>query len=711
MGKHNGRVRKSKDGLGKALANRSKVKGNGNNSAANHGDQPDQQQLNFQSVIERNDLDELLAMADLAGRDFVAERGSIKVISMGGVTDPEEVARAQAAKEAAYVKYADQLRIPRRPKWNHTTTKSQLDQMEKSDFLEWRRNLARLEDEEGLVMTPFEKNLEVWRQLWRVLERSDVVIQVVDAREPLTYRCPDLEKYCLEIFHTKNSMLLLNKADLLNAYQRSVWADYFDEQGIPYVFWSARQDLERTLAENKPFADQAQKEMSEEVKEEAAAVVVDPRIKLVTAEELLQRLEEFASNAIAKGDQWLDPNRNPHLPSDEASASEAETTDDKQRRLMVGIVGYPNVGKSSTINALYGAKKTAVHTTPGKTKHFQTLNVTDKLTLCDCPGLVFPKFATSKPEMVAAGVIPIDKLTDIRGPIEVISRNVPKEVFEETYGFKFPPRPKNTDPDSPLTAAEILRVMAWSRGWNASRGLPDEFKAGRFILKDYVGGKLPHCEMPPGWVDSDEEEEEEQDDDDDYEEDDEGVEGVDNEEYEEENSDEPVSQQNTSGDPQASQTQTPQSKFSFSFTNTVQLTPDINTSLNDLITDVEQNGNNDTDNDYKLFQQVNNVDPDPDLDLKPDVDLQEANEDEINKNIQELGDSDMLDILSMKSKPEKPRRADHKFQKKPPRSKGFRRGQWQDDGNYDGGAFAVGKKGGIVGIGGYTQKVSQNERQ
>jgi large subunit GTPase 1 len=49
-------------------------------------------------------------------------------------------------------------------------------------------------------------------------------------------------------------------------------------------------------------------------------------------------------------------------------------------------VGYPNVGKSSTINALFGAKKTAVAPTPGKTKHFQTLIVSPTLCLCDCPG-------------------------------------------------------------------------------------------------------------------------------------------------------------------------------------------------------------------------------------------------------------------------------------------------------------------------------------
>ncbi len=51
-----------------------------------------------------------------------------------------------------------------------------------------------------------------------------------------------------------------------------------------------------------------------------------------------------------------------------------------------------------------GSKKTSVAATPGKTKHFQTLIVSDRLLLCDCPGLVLPKYANSKAEMVAAGV-------------------------------------------------------------------------------------------------------------------------------------------------------------------------------------------------------------------------------------------------------------------------------------------------------------------
>jgi large subunit GTPase 1 len=67
---------------------------------------------------------------------------------------------------------------------------------------------------------------------------------------------------------------------------------------------------------------------------------------------------------------------------------------------MVGMIGYPNVGKSSVINVLCGEKKVGVAARPGKTKHFQTIFLGKDICLCDCPGLVFPSFASSKAEMV-----------------------------------------------------------------------------------------------------------------------------------------------------------------------------------------------------------------------------------------------------------------------------------------------------------------------
>jgi large subunit GTPase 1 len=83
-----------------------------------------------------------------------------------------------------------------------------------------------LEEEMDMVLTPYERNLEVWRQLWRVCERSDIVIQIVDARAPLFYRSVDLECYVRELGNDKRNLLLINKADYLSENQRCVCVAY-----------------------------------------------------------------------------------------------------------------------------------------------------------------------------------------------------------------------------------------------------------------------------------------------------------------------------------------------------------------------------------------------------------------------------------------------------------------------------------------------------
>ena len=95
------------------------------------------------------------------------------------------------------------------------------------------------------------------------------------------------------------------------------------------------------------------------------------------------------------------------------------------------------VGKSSAINTLLGVSKSshgvarvAVSSTPGKTKHFQTLNVSEALMLCDCPGLVFPSFMSNAGEMLCAGILPINQMRDYIEPAEVISSRVPIHLLE-----------------------------------------------------------------------------------------------------------------------------------------------------------------------------------------------------------------------------------------------------------------------------------------
>lgn len=51
----------------------------------------------------------------------------------------------------------------------------------------------------------------------------------MDARDPLLYRSDDLEAYAREVHESKQSFILLNKADLLPDEVRTQWADYFDQ--------------------------------------------------------------------------------------------------------------------------------------------------------------------------------------------------------------------------------------------------------------------------------------------------------------------------------------------------------------------------------------------------------------------------------------------------------------------------------------------------
>lgn len=134
------------------------------------------------------------------------------------------------------------VQIPRKPEWTTKMTAEEVDRNEKDAFLEWRREIAGLEaTEEGIrKVTPFEKNIEVWRQLWRVIERCDMAIQIVDARNPLLYFTSDLVLYASEQEPPRPVLLIVNKADFLTEHQRAIWAQTFEKFGIKFVYYSAK---------------------------------------------------------------------------------------------------------------------------------------------------------------------------------------------------------------------------------------------------------------------------------------------------------------------------------------------------------------------------------------------------------------------------------------------------------------------------------------
>ncbi|PLB43161.1 putative ribosome biogenesis GTPase Lsg1 [Aspergillus steynii IBT 23096] len=462
--------------------------------------------VKMRSITEQGALDEFLSTAELAGTDFTAEKMSNVKIIHGDQKNPYLLSASEERSAVKkHQKNKNRLTVPRRPKWDKTTTRDQLESMERESLLNWRRGLAELQDNQDLLMTPFERNLEVWRQLWRVIERSDLVVQIVDARNPLLFRSEDLENYVKEIDPKKRNLLLVNKADMLTEKQRESWADYFDEHNISFRFFSAHlakelnearllqgdgsdseseaEDLAEAAKSMKIQEEQSEKTPAEGAQEEHDGGLELPGSSQSRRTEILNvdELEElFLSNT---------PDTLPDSDNPEAQPKQKTT---------IGLVGYPNVGKSSTINALLGAKKVSVSATPGKTKHFQTLYLSPEIMLCDCPGLVFPNFATTKAELVVNGVLPIDQQREFTGPSGLVAHRIPKDFVENVYGIKIHTRPVEEGGTGIPTAHELLRAYARARGFaTTGQGQPDESRAARYVLKDYVNGKLLFCHPPP----------------------------------------------------------------------------------------------------------------------------------------------------------------------------------------------------------------------
>lgn len=518
-------------GLGRALMKERLQAGRGNKRGdswlhtSELNDGYDWGRLNLQSVTEQSSMDDFLATAELAGTEFVAEKLNIKFVpaeARAGLLTAEEKSRLKKLHE----ENEHFLRIPRRPHWDESTTPEVLQQAEKDSFLEWRRELAQLEEEQKLILTPFERNLEFWRQLWRVIERSDIVVQIVDARNPLLFRCADLEAYVKEVSPNKVNMLLVNKADLLTRGQRKVWAKYFETEGLRAVFWSALAESNRLDAEEKGMeiddpesvesdhesdrsphsADlnqnalegQEDEEDSGAEEEQQDNVTVDEKDWETCSEEEEEEEEAGGGTSGSSGEPFHNSSRLLHkdelLEIFKAAPNGPRC---KEEQLTIGLVGYPNVGKSSTINTILRNKKVSVSATPGHTKHFQTLYVEPGLCLCDCPGLVMPSFVSTKAEMICSGILPIDQMRDHVPAVSLICQTIPRHVLEGTYGINIIRPREDEDPDRPPTSEELLTAYGYMRGFMTSHGQPDQPRSARYILKDYVNGKLLYCHPPP----------------------------------------------------------------------------------------------------------------------------------------------------------------------------------------------------------------------
>ena len=103
--------------------------------------------------------------------------------------------------------------------------------------------------------------------------------------------------------------------------------------------------------------------------------------------------------------------------------------------ITVGVVGFPNVGKSSVINSLKRSKVCGVGSTPGVTKVAQTIHLDKNINLLDCPGIVFSKSSneSDSAQVLLRNCVKVELLTDPISPVEVILSRCANDQLVKLY--------------------------------------------------------------------------------------------------------------------------------------------------------------------------------------------------------------------------------------------------------------------------------------
>ncbi|RLN46661.1 hypothetical protein BBJ29_008043 [Phytophthora kernoviae] len=157
----------------------------------------------------------------------------------------------------------------------------------------------------------------------------------------------------------------------------------------------------------------------------------------------------------------------------------------EKKQISVGLIGYPNVGKSSVINALRKKKVCKVAPIPGETKVWQYITLMRRIFLIDCPGIVYDT-GDDEIETVLKGVVRAERLPQPTDFILTILQRVKKEFIVKVYGIE----EWNDEWD-------FLEKLANKCGKLLQKGEPDYNNVAVQMINDYQRGKLPWFIAPP----------------------------------------------------------------------------------------------------------------------------------------------------------------------------------------------------------------------
>ncbi len=272
------------------------------------------------------------------------------------------------------------------------------------------------------------------RDLKEVVEQADVILEVLDARDPIGSRAEAVEELILRK-PNKKLVLVLNKVDLVPREVVGEWLAYLRKSHPALAFKSATQEQKSQLSQHSGDASKV-------------GANVLSRSGSVGAEALMQLLKNYCRSL------------------------------DIKTSITVGIVGYPNVGKSSLINSLKRTKAAGVSSTPGFTKSMQEVQLDRHIKLLDSPGIVFDDADVEG--VLLRNCVNVDSLPDPATAVNAMLKRCDPQDLMMIYAL---PRFNAGDVQG------FLALLARKLGKLLKGGIPDRNAAARVLLRDWNTGE------------------------------------------------------------------------------------------------------------------------------------------------------------------------------------------------------------------------------
>ncbi|NXF29880.1 GNL3 protein, partial [Nyctibius bracteatus] len=277
------------------------------------------------------------------------------------------------------------------------------------------------------------------RELEKVIEASDVILEVLDARDPMGCRCPQLEQ-AVTCSGDKKLVLVLNKIDLVPKENLEKWLNYLKKEFPTVAFKSATLMKDRTM---------------EQLTRRRARVDLSRTTECFGSKCLLKLLQEHGKT--------------------------------QNKAIQVGVVGFPNVGKSSMINSLKGVRACNVGLTRGVTKSMQIVHIDKQTKMLDSPSIIADPSSNAL-ALALRSIIDTEESgsADVFEGVDAILNHCSKQQVVMHYSI---PDFRNTE--------EFLTLLAQKRGMLKRGGVPDVENIAKVLLCDWTGAKISYHSQPP----------------------------------------------------------------------------------------------------------------------------------------------------------------------------------------------------------------------